>query len=301
MLPKGVTGLEIWDLPGADIEFWRRAGTTFVHARRSEGFKESEIGAEVAAEVALVLSRIHAGHYPTRAQVAKGFTRLFLCGGLTVLDGFREALSETELPFAVTFGEGSLGAVMGGRELLLSRGFDSGVIVDVGQSALKLDLVCPRGEEVRIVARDLHRAPIVFEPERIRLGTARLAELGHSSIEFVADVVAEALESRFLPPPRVVLSLPCPLDADLVPGGTTYTHWEGDKDLIPKIVRAIDQRLVARPRLAKCPWREAAELQLWVLNDAEMAALAARKELKTPEKTLVVTLGYGPGAALLQG
>lgn len=298
--PPGVTGHEIWELPGSDIEFWRRAGTTYVHRRRAEGVKEAEIGREVASEVALVLGRLQRGEY-SRALALKGFTRAFICGGLTVLDGFRESLSALKPPFSLQFGEGSLGAVMGGRAWLAENGFDSGAVFDVGQSALKIDLFAPQGEEVRIVARDLQRAPIIFEAERMKLGEARLAEIGAASLEFVADVLAESLESRFLPPPRAVLSLPCPLSDDLVPGGSTYTHWANDATLVSRLVQALDARLQSRARLAQCHWRTAPEIRLWVINDAEMAAVGARRQAGGGGKMLVLTLGYGPGAALVEG
>jgi hypothetical protein len=91
----------------------------------------------------------------------------------------------------------------------------------------------------------------------------------------------------------VLLALPCSLDGALVPGPCTFPGWEAEADRVGEIVRsAFPEAGPEGPRAI--PWR--------VLNDAELAGFAALEEMNRLDwggKALVLTLGFGPGGALV--
>ena len=83
----------------------------------------------------------------------------------------------------------------------------------------------------------------------------------------------------------VVLALPCDFPAD-VPGPCSYAGLEGDADFV--------EAVLAEAGLA--------DRHCVYLNDAVLAALSVRESVagRLPA-TLVVTLGFGVGGALLEG
>jgi hypothetical protein len=80
---------------------------------------------------------------------------------------------------------------------------------------------------------------------------------------------------------RLVLALPADIDDDLVLGPCTYPWTPGDGAFVDDVLRA-----------AGCD-----QADVLVLNDAELAALAVAPH--HPGSTLVLTLGFGVGGALL--
>jgi predicted NBD/HSP70 family sugar kinase len=86
--------------------------------------------------------------------------------------------------------------------------------------------------------------------------------------------------------PAVVLALPCELDAALTAAGSSYPYPKGDPTLARDILAAAGL----------------GDLPAWVLNDAELAAEAAALDPRVPRRchTLVLTFGFGVGAALLR-
>jgi len=140
------------------------------------------------------------------------------------------------------------------------------VVVDVGQTSVKC-YASPGASFV--VARDFSTIPIedvLGKQER--------------SIWFIRDAVREA--STMLPNVPLLLSLPFPIGDDLVPGESTYGV-AGHKTFVDEV-------------LADVP----ADTQVYVINDAELAAECARAHLPEGRKVLVLTLGLGPGAALIE-
>jgi predicted NBD/HSP70 family sugar kinase len=103
----------------------------------------------------------------------------------------------------------------------------------------------------------------------------RRSFLASDLVTFLATLVA---------PSAVVVALPCALDDRGVPGSSSYPTLEGDITLVPDAL--------ARAGLSQVP--------AMVLNDAELAALAVRVDHPDGEHTLVVTLGFGVGAAVLR-
>ena len=141
---------------------------------------------------------------------------------------------------------------------------------DVGQTAIKL---VDRHDELR-VERDLARAPLRDDVPHDRRAAARV-----STIQFLGAVLAERRAAS-----AIVLGLPCELGDDGIPRGCTYCWRDPDPDLVPEL-----SRLARRP--------------ISVVNDAELAAVAAAQDAAVPHDrtTLVLTIGFGVGGALLRG
>ncbi|MFP2905247.1 ROK family protein [Pyxidicoccus sp. 3LFB2] len=89
-------------------------------------------------------------------------------------------------------------------------------------------------------------------------------------------------------PDALCLALPCPLDGTLIPGGCTY-GWEGHASLVDDLLHASG---LTGPEGGGT---------VLVLNDAELAAEAARWDARLADhrRVLCLTLGFGPGGALL--
>ena len=152
----------------------------------------------------------------------------------------------------------------GGRfagEVGAARWLGDGVLVlDLGQTALKCS--SPGGARA-----SFERVPLDSRP---------------AIVEWIAGSVARARRSA---PGELLLALPAALDAAGVPGPSTYAGLEGYAELGRDLLRALGERLElpARGRLR-------------LVNDAELAACAARP---VAARCLALTLGFGPGAALV--
>jgi hypothetical protein len=151
--------------------------------------------------------------------------------------------------------------------------------VDVGQTAVKAS----GGGQRLLIERDRELLPLLYiepghppqpDPKRTR-----------AAVELIAGAAASVL--ALAGSGAMVLALPGPIGRELLPGPCTY-GWEGDRKLLPELLVALD---------SACP--DGGEVLL--LNDAELAAETARAELRPEpgERLLCVTLGFGPGAALL--
>jgi hypothetical protein len=85
------------------------------------------------------------------------------------------------------------------------------------------------------------------------------------------------------------LALPCPVDGTFIPGGCTY-GWEGHASLVADLLQAAGLTDASSGGT------------VLVLNDAELAAEAAREDARLADsrRVLCLTLGFGPGGALLE-
>jgi hypothetical protein len=219
--PADVTPLEIWDHDAGD----GRRLVDRVGAERAAALEDDALAAELLA----VLDALALAHARTRAE------RVFLGGGLVDRAGVRAALAAARRPYGLVLASsGRFVAEPGGLALLRDRGHAGGVVVDVGQTAIKVS--APGGTR-----RVVERAPGPFVPW---------------------------LRAAIPPAAAVVLGLPCEIDDRGALGACTYPD-------------------VAIPDLG---------VPTYVLNDAELAALSAPP---LPGRTLVVTLGFGPGAAVI--
>lgn len=273
--PAGVEAVEVWNWPTDEGPLWELVGAPRVETLRSAGRPESEIASLLARTLAPAIVAM-AGHFGT-AQVHLG-------GGLTEIPGFRQELARrTSLPLSFA-AEGQWLHEAGGLALLEERGNGNGAILDVGQTSIK----GLAGGRRMAWPRDLSILPRRFILED---GTSQGAPT-EPAAAFIAGALIDLLRGVDRANRALILSLPCPLDDDCVLGPCTY-GWQGDGELLPRIFAMVDERLH--------PWPGAEPLVL-VLNDAELFAESTRRELRpTPSSaTLCVTLGFGPGGAVLK-
>lgn len=136
---------------------------------------------------------------------------------------------------------------------------------DVGQTAIKL----VHGERAWRIERDFTRAPF-----RDYVSFANREQARASTIALLAEVVP--------PHPSIVLGLPCELDPAGIPRSCTYCFRDPDPELLVELATRLGASIE-------------------VVNDAELAALAARADPRVPRDTttLVLTIGFGVGGALL--
>lgn len=166
-------------------------------------------------------------------------------------------------------------AETGGRDLLPAH---EGLILDLGQTAIKVMIA---GKRIRY-ERDLDVLPIAPDPAH---GSQQLEELK----TFVCRAIQASCASHNdeLIPSDMVIALPCEIASDGTPGGSSYGGLKGNKHFIPDLLAD----------LVPGSWR------VRLLNDAELAAHSMR--LKRPvhegQTALVLTVGFGVGAALVSG
>ena len=270
----GVQPLSVFDLPLDDGLFWERVGAPRSEALRGDGRSARAIGEEFASHTAAALHRLRDRFALDAAWIA---------GGLTLLPGFGEVLhASTDLP--LTIDDNGLFAGEAGGFRLLQDAELPGAVIDVGQTSIKASC---RGRRL-IRQRDRAALPVEWiDPEG--RPPARSATRLETAARFIGDAIADALSAADTSEARLVLALPCALDAACVPGPCTY----GFEDE-PRLVQ--DALEHAESRLATCRIHEAI-----VLNDAELAAESALAiaGAVSHARTLVLTLGFGPGAALI--
>lgn len=158
-------------------------------------------------------------------------------------------------------------AEQGGRAILERLGV-TGIVADLGQSLLKVS-----GVRRRVYPRDLAKIPVSQRPVE-GLGRAAL-------VDFVATGLREAAEDHH--PGAIVLALPCELsDAGVL--GTCSYPWRAGDAIVPEILAAAGL----------------AEVPTVLINDAELAAVGVAERGPITAPTLVLTVGFGIGGALLR-
>lgn len=265
----GVTPLEVWNLPVLGRELWELLGASRVDADRRAGVPELEL----VPRLLPVLTEALEALVPRHAVDA-----VWLSGGLLCLEGFGPALANVPLPCPVHVAEEPRFApALAGLRLLEPLRPSRPVAVDVGQTSLK----CAAPGALRVFERDTAALPLRL------IGQPRPADGHHlpAAVRFIGGALRTFTGSQ--PPDAVCLALPCPLDEALVPGGCTY-GWEGQASLVADLLRE-----------ARWPPEGGTVL---ALNDVELAAEAARLDarLSGSRRVLCLTLGFGPGGALLE-
>ncbi len=188
--------------------------------------------------------------------------RLVLSGGLSELPGFSEAVA----PFATTLAGGRFSSCLGAGQVL---GGQPPLVADLGQTGLKL--AGPSGRSFAPRPASIPLRLISSSPSPDELGRQDLQRL----VDWVAsEILREAGSARHL-----LLGMPCPVDDALRLGPSTY-GFAPDSPFCQRLAEALGDR---------CD-------ELAVVNDAEIAALDAHVAYPG-EPLLVVTLGFGPGAA----
>ncbi len=266
--PPGVTPLEIWDLS------------------IGEGILSDHIGSQTFGEVLYgALGRLHSGCGRTRSAgelqgVCRGFDTVVLTGG-----GASRSLlvkSSGTAPFATaSLGSDPFIGEPGGYWILGNKVAEDAV-VDVGQVQIKVTMAGRRFS----FPRDFEALPVraadgCGREDRTTLGVQR------DRLErFVGDSLHRACRWTSCLPKAAVIALPCELDDEGLPGRSSYLGTEGNVDLV---ANALDHA-----NLGGCA--------VTVLNDAELAALsvAVSPAAMGGQRILVVTIGFGVGAALLE-
>lgn len=311
-----IVPLEIWDLPLEGALAWQRLGAPAVAALEASGASGSEIDARLARELIRLTTALWEGRFP-RAGAARGFGRLSVCGGLADRRGLASALGALQAPFPVEILGGMFFPLEGGRPAARAGGLDSAqaAVVDVGQIGIKARALAGEHPPARIL-RPPGLSPwdcSADPPPSPRLG----ADLAERSCAFLASALHDL--RRQLGATQLVLALPCELSADLRPGDCTYGPWSRRPQLILELARAwLDApgdpsdpehsttrsaRAGRLPRSSRQTTREREDGQIVIMTDTELAAWAsvASQPSYPAGSTLVVTLGRGPGAALLRG
>lgn len=270
--PAGVTPLEVWNFPVHGRELWELLGTSRVESDRRDRVPEDVVAARQGLALIAALEALIPQH---RVDA------VYLTGGIAALEGFspvKEALTSS-LPCPVHVArEPRFASVRAGLRLLEDLRPTSPLAVDVGQTSIK----CASPSQLHVFERDTAALP------RLLIGMPRPADGHHvtAAVRFIAGALHTAAQGLTHPVDALCLALPCPVDDALVPGGCTY-GWEAHASLVMDILGAA--RLTAGMGTVR------------VLNDAELAAEAARNDSRvTGQRVLCLTLGFGPGGALLE-
>ena len=247
-----VTPLQLWDLDMGDgRRFWQLASARRVNVLRQSGLNDKIISEMIVRAAVDATTRLPAT-----------FDSIYLTGGLTMLQGFVEALRRTRSAAPVFCGtSGSAYAVAGKKAMF---GGERMIVVDMGQTAVKVYM--PDG------------SPFRFKRDRYLIPTGECPNKGDRTVHWLREIITHVCSLD--PSASVLLSLPCPVTRDLVPGTCTYGI-AGRKTFIDEIFGRLE-----------CP--------VFVINDAELAAECARQDVKRMGPVLTLTLGYGPGGALLE-
>jgi hypothetical protein len=192
---------------------------------------------------------------------------LFVGGGGAAQPRLTDALAATGLAVAVC----DHGPFVGERGGLALLG-DAGLVVDVGQTAVKLSW---RGGRLHVP-----RDPAALPPCD---GADDRPEARPLLRAFLGGAIARAVALAGRAPSSVLLALPAELDDAGCPGGCTYPGLRGD--------RTLARDVLAVAGLDGVPTR--------LVNDAELSALSARPLVPPAATALVLTLGLGVGGALL--
>jgi len=140
--------------------------------------------------------------------------------------------------------------------------------VDVGQTSIKV----AHGDVTLRIERDLSRAPMRDDVPHESFASSRA-----STLDFLRDALAPL---SAWPSHDVVLALPCALSPE--PASCTYCWHDGDPELLGVLAQSV------RPK------------RLHVLNDAEWPPPPRMRSARSRRDHLVLTLGFGVGAALLE-
>lgn len=257
LAPPGVTPLEIWDLLTPAGPLHRCSALPHYPHLLAETLDALRGGSARRA---------------SGETVAASFQAVAVAGGGLLDPAIPDALRSRFGASLSLLPDPVFAAGAGGRALLQRQG-RSGLVVDVGQTAIKVvsrsrRFLYPRDWQVLPPAEQV--PPKDYPRQRIALRS------------FVAAALLR--HSRPLPS-GVVLALPCDFPGGL-PGACSYAGLEGD---------TFVEEVLAQAGLADVP--------CVYLNDTVLAALSVRELFgdRLPLLTLVVTLGFGVGGALLEG
>jgi len=268
--PPGVSHLELWCEETTSGPLWREVSADRVEALQRRGASRADVARALSRALSPVLERV-----TTRLRCE----RVYLAGGLVSLEGVGDALAEASAVPIFLDPEGRFAGASGSGAVLVRETGSPGPVVDVGQTSVK----GVSGSRRIVHPRDFGALPRLYiDPDR---PPPPDPDRGRRAAAFVARACAGLLAERTTA--SLLLALPGPLGDELLPGPCTY-GWQGDRSFFPALL----------DRLGRCAPGGG---ELLVLNDAELAAEAARERLRPSpgERVVCVTLGFGPGGALL--
>jgi len=243
-------------------------------------FREQMLRVGFVPALRQAIESLAAGRGATRSNgplppIVAGFGAVYLAGGRANDPEIHEGLAGLNCNVIAGTG-GVFAGLSGGFELLRARG-RSGWVLDLGQSQLKLASPTHAWTWPRDSARlpeESHTSPSALPTYRRRLK------------EFIALKLQLAIAEVREIPQCLVAALPSRLADDGTPLYGTYAGLRGYRSLIPDALELAGLR----------------DVPVFVLNDAELAAHSARLDprLAAYRKILVLTLGFGIGAALIQ-
>ena len=259
--PPGVVPLELWDLLLNGRMLW-----------------ETMTEPEFPGILRQAIDVLQLGDGQTRSEgrvpeLIAGFDSLHIAGGRSQEPAIRSAVQTLGLPMTFSRTPDYPGESEG-LCLLRDFGGTTGWLCDLGQSAFKVSTEM-RHMQFR---RDLRRLPV-----RTDSPDESVPEQRHQLREWLVESL-HSFSTNVTAPNAILFAMPSRLNDMAVPEGSSYIGMAGDETLLADTIRAAD----LDPK------------RVLVLNDAELAALDALPEpaLQGYAKTLVVTLGFGFGAAL---
>ncbi len=301
VLDPAIRPLEVWNedfgaqpAGAAGSLLYQAIGSQRLDALRAQSSSAREaaetLGSDVARTLRLLVDRDVGGAGQARA--------VWLGGGLLNSEGVRDTVLKASLPFPVVVADDpTFCGAAGGKQLLAQYGDGRGVVLDMGQTSIK-GIAYSKGRARQLVfPRDHHSLPLRLPDDADPISAQQAHVFIERAAGFVARVIHGFVAVREPPPPLLVLALPTAVSDNGTPQACTYPGWSGYVELVPRITAQLDEWIQTDHGH---PWRNA-EGRVLLLNDAELAARSARLQsgIAAARTALVMTLGFGPGAALL--
>jgi len=242
-------------------------------------FREQMLRVGFVPALRQAIELLAAGRGATRSNgplppIVAGFEAVYLAGGRANDREIHEGMASLKCDVIAGI-DGVFAGLSGGFELLRARQ-RSGWVLDLGQSQLKLASPTQAWTWPRDSARlpeASHTSPSALPAQRRRLK------------EFIALKLQLAIAESNETPQSLVAALPSRLTDDGTPLYGTYAGLRGYRGLIPDALELAGLK----------------DVPVFVLNDAELTAHSAKLDprLAAYRKILVLTLGFGIGAALI--
>lgn len=256
-----VTPLEIWDCITPAGILWD-----------SMYLKDfPDILNNVIMDIRMGLARTHS-NTPINPD-SRDFDAVFITGGGSENAAIKNSLQQLPIPTIFSCDPIFSGSHEG--EVLLEQESLKGIVIDVGQTQLKISM----NKENKTYKRDFSILPIYTDnnPHK-QSDQSTLFE------NFIANSINDFLVLK-QSPNGVLLALPCSISSNGTLGSNSYGGIRSDRSLISNIIK---KSVLNNPSVL-------------LLNDAELASYAALNDhrLERFNKILVITIGFGVGASII--
>ena len=225
-----------------------------------------------------VIINIHRGRAKTRSNIgidscSQGFDAVFVAGGGS--DNSLIQMGLRRLPFPVIFSSDPVFSGSNGGKVILKRQYFNNIIIDVGQSQIKISM----NDENKIYKRNFSELPISIDSDsKVLANKITIFE------NYLITSINDFLELR--PSPNtVVFALPCSISLNGTLGSCSFSGIENNNTVIENIVKKSTLNCA----------------QVLLLNDAELSSYEALDDsrLQKFNKILVITIGFGVGATII--